>query len=159
MRHKDASRPDFRSSEPQPARKHPMRRAGPIKPAKFCAVVAGVLFTVTPSARAAETGPMTVADLQEFCTASDEGSKSACRFYIYGVVQGARLAAGVAGDKTHFCIPDDLSSPAMEMIVKVAIGQNLMLFPADRDLEASGFVGAAIQKAFPCNRRPARKAQ
>jgi hypothetical protein len=77
---------------------------------KFCAAVAVALLTLAAPARAAETGPMTVADLQEFCTASDEGSKNACRFFIFGVGQGVRLAAAVAGDKTHFCIPDDLSA-------------------------------------------------
>jgi hypothetical protein len=129
-------------------------------PSTYFAVLASVLLVVTGPARSAETGAMTVGELQEFCTASEAGSKSACKFFIYGVVQGARLAAGVVGDKTHFCIPDDLSSRTMETIVKQAVGQDLMLFPADRDLEASGFVGAAIQKAFPCDRRaPARRAQ
>src|SRR5689334_3872763 len=28
-----------------------------------------------------------------------------------------------------------------------------MVFPADRDLEASGFVGAALIKTFPCSKR------
>ena len=113
-----------------------------------------------PPAHAPETAPMTVADLQEFCTASDEGSKSACRFYIYRIVQGARLAAGVAGDKTQFCIPDDLSSPAMEMIVKLAIGPRFDALSRRSGLGGIRFVGAAIQKAFPCNRRaPRRKAQ
>jgi hypothetical protein len=130
-------------------------------PSTHFAVVASVFLAAVPGpARSAETGAMTVGDLQEFCTASDAGSKSACQFFIYGVVQGTRLAAGVVGDKTHFCIPDDLSSQTMVMIVKQSIGQDLMVFPADRDLEASGFIGAAMQKAFPCDRRaPARRAQ
>jgi hypothetical protein len=106
---------------------------------------------VTAPARAAETHVMTVADLQEFCTASDEGSKAACRFYIFGVGLGLRLAADVLGDKTHFCIPENLSAAGMEMAVKLAIGQDLMAFPADRDLEASGFVGGALRTSFPCS--------
>jgi hypothetical protein len=112
------------------------------------------LLTVTAPARADEPQPtMTVGDLQEFCTASDAGGKAACQFFIFGVAMGVRLAAATLGDKTHYCIPDDLSSAAMELAVKLAIGQDLMIFPADRDLEASGFVGAALIKAFPCSKR------
>ena len=58
-------------------------------------------------ARASEAQSMTVGDLQEFCTASDDGSKAACRFFIFGVAQGVRLAAAALGEKTHYCFPDD----------------------------------------------------
>jgi hypothetical protein len=58
----------------------------------------------------------------------------------------------VGNQETHYCIPDDLSAGAMELAVKLAIGQDLMVFPKDRDLEASGFVGAALIKAFPCSK-------
>jgi hypothetical protein len=51
------------------------RALASIRHVKFWAVVVGVLLTVSPLTRAAETGPMTVADLQEFCTASDEGKQ------------------------------------------------------------------------------------
>jgi hypothetical protein len=120
---------------------------------RLCAAAIFALLTVAAPARAAETQPMTVGDLQEFCTASDDGSKAACRFFIFGVAQGVRLAAATLGDKTHYCIPGDLSTAAIELAVKPAIGQHLMVFPADRDLEASGFVGAALIKAFPCDKR------
>lgn len=123
----------------------------------YAVLVLAFLIATTPT-RAAETQPMTVGDLQEFCTASEDGSRAACRFFIFGVAQGASLAAATLGDKTHYCIPDDLSAAAMELVVKVAIGQDLMVFPADRNLEASGFVGAALVKAFPCSkRRPSRQ--
>ena len=111
-----------------------------------------MLLTLAAPALAAEPGPMTVADLhyRKFARPSDDYSKAACQFFIFGVAQGVRLAAATLGDKTHYCIPDDLSATAMELAVKLAIGQDLMVFPADRDLEASGFVGGALIKAFPC---------
>jgi hypothetical protein len=121
---------------------------------KFCAAAVFALLAMAAPAHAAEI--MSVGDLQEFCTASDEGDKSACRYFIFGVAQGLRLAAATLGDKTHYCIPDDLSAGAMELAVKLAIGQDLMVFPKDRDLEASGFVGAALIKAFPCKKPRAR---
>jgi hypothetical protein len=103
---------------------------------KFCAAAVFALLAMAAPAHAAKI--MTVGDLQEFCTASDDGDKSACRFFIFGVAQGLRLAAATLGDKTRYCIPDDLSAGAMELAVKLAIGQDLMVFPKDRDLEASG---------------------
>jgi hypothetical protein len=126
---------------------------------KFCtaAYVVFALLTVAAPTCAAESQPMTVGDLQGFCTASNDGSKAACRFFIFGVAQGVRLAAATSGDKTHYCIPDDLFVEAMEFAVKLAIIQDLIAFPADRDLEASGFVGAALTKAFPCIKSKANR--
>lgn len=95
---------------------------------------------------------MTVGDLQKICTAPDGASKNACQFYILGVTEGASTAAGIASDKTHFCIPEGVSASAMEFIVKKAIGQDLMFFPKDRDLAAGGFVAAAMLRAYPCQR-------
>lgn len=107
------------------------------------------VFSVAVPARAAGH-VMTVSELQHLCTASDEGSKSVCEFYILGIAQGAALAANLAGDKTHFCLPDDTSALTIEFAVKKAIGEDLMFFPKDQDLPAVSFVAAAVQKAFPC---------
>jgi hypothetical protein len=105
---------------------------------------------------AGATGPvsahqMTVGDLQEICTARDQGNKKACQFYILGVTEGASTAAGVAEDKAHFCIPGGITASAMEFATKKAIGEDLMFYPADRDLAAAGFVAAVMQKSFPCH--------
>jgi hypothetical protein len=100
---------------------------------------------------------MTTGDLQEICIGRDEGSKNACKFYILGVTEGTSVAAGVANDKAHFCIPEGVSASAMELVVKMAIGQDLMVFPADRDIPAVSFVAAAMQKAFPCGPSTAPK--
>jgi hypothetical protein len=90
-----------------------------------------------------------VRDLQQICTGADADSKGACRFYILGVVDGSSLAADMAADKSHFCIPDGIASSQMEFVVKKAIGQDLMFYPKDRDLAAAGFIGAAIMKQWP----------
>ncbi len=34
---------------------------------------------------------MKLGDLYKVCTSSNEGDKSACRFYIFGVFEGAQL--------------------------------------------------------------------
>jgi hypothetical protein len=120
-----------------------------IRPIAAAALVA--FLAVAARARADEPPrAMTVADLQEICTATDEVSKATCRYFIFGVGKGLRLAAAKLGDNTYFRIPDNLSAAAMELAVKISIGQDLMVFPADRDLEASGAVVGALMSAFPC---------
>lgn len=41
----------------------------------------------------------------------------------------------------------------MELAVKLKLGEDLMVFPQDRELDAAGFVAFAIIKMFPCERR------
>jgi hypothetical protein len=112
--------------------------------------LSGTIIACLAMLNVAHAAAMTVGDLKNFCTATDAESVVACRFFIYGVVQGIVLAAGKLGDTELFCIPDGLSMPAMESTVKLAIEQDLAFFPKDSGLEASGFVGAAMMKAFPC---------
>ena len=38
------------------------------------------------------------------------------------------------------CVPENLSASAIELAVKMKMGQDLMVFPDDRKLDASGFV-------------------
>lgn len=79
---------------------------------------------------------MKLGDLYQFCTSSVEKAKVACRFYIFGV----------------FEVPDDLSSSAVELIVRMKMGEDLAVFPADRDIPAVSLVMAVISKQFPCKR-------
>lgn len=112
----------------------------------FCAL----LFFVTADV-CADT--MTVGDLQQICTDASAESKSACKFYILGVAQGIRLGMSVADGKSdggRLCLPDDVPSSGLAFLVKKNIGEILMFYPKDRALEASGFVGAALIKQYPC---------
>jgi hypothetical protein len=101
---------------------------------------------------------MTVGDLEELCTSTDEVSKTACRFYILGVTEGTSLATSAVAYKSGLfhelkdkpiCIPEDLSGAALELVVKMTIGEDLMLFPEDRKLTAVGFLSAVVRKQFP----------
>jgi hypothetical protein len=96
-------------------------------------------------------GPMTVGDLQMICSGTDAESKAACRFYILGVTEGIELARG--DTPNAFCIAPDTSSMALEDAVETAMKDDLPLHPKDRELSASGFVGAIVFKAFPCEKR------
>ena len=98
-------------------------------------------------------GAMSAGELQQICLGSDAESKSACRFYILGIVQGMSAGMNIADGKTKGgrpCVPEDMPSSALEIAVKSKMGQVLMVFPDDRKLDASGFVAAATISTFPC---------
>ena len=99
-------------------------------------------------------------DLYKLCTSSNEGDKNACRFYIFGVFEGAQLVGATedqsgrfqeAKDK-RFCVPEGLTSEAMELTVKMRMGEDLAVYPEDRDMPAVSFVTAVISKQFPCQK-------
>jgi hypothetical protein len=50
------------------------------------------------------------------------------------------------------CVPDKLSASAIELAVKMKLGEDLMVFPDNRKLDASGFVGAILVSTFPCHK-------
>lgn len=104
---------------------------------------------------------MTLGDLYKLCTSSNEGDKSACRFYILGVFEGAQLVSGTVQDKSgsfqeakdkRFYVPEGLTSAAMELIVKMKMGEDLAVFPEDCDMPAVSFLTAVIVKQFPCQK-------
>jgi hypothetical protein len=104
---------------------------------------------------------MTAGDLLKMCTSSDEGDKTACTFYILGVTEGAELAANVVKDSSGvfrelkdkpICVPENLSSKALELVVRMSIGEDLAVFPQDRDGSAVSFVSAVIRTKFPCRK-------
>src|ERR1700686_4546394 len=108
---------------------------------------------VTQSKRApAEETAMTAGDLQQICIGSSAESKAACRFYVLGITQGISMGMSIADGKTQGgrpCVPDDLSASAIELAVKMKLGEDLMVYPDDRKLDASGVVGAILVSTFP----------
>ena len=111
---------------------------------------------VTQSKRSpAEDTAMRAGDLQQICIDSSAESKAACRFYLLGITQGISVGMSIADGKTQGgrpCIPDNLSASAIELAVKMKLGEDLMVYPDDRKLDASGFVGAILVSTFPCRR-------
>lgn len=98
---------------------------------------------------------MTAEDLQQICIGSTSESKAACRFYLLGITQGISMGMSIADGKTQGgrpCIPDNLSATAIELAVKMKLGEDLMVYPDDRKLEASGVVGAILVLTFPCRK-------
>lgn len=115
---------------------------------RFAILLAAAFFALPASTQAAQ---MTLSDLRDICSGADDVSTAACKFYILGVTEGAGIGAGTANDKAHFCIPEDVSSQKMVLIVKKAMAQDLAVFPQDKDRPAVSFVAASMQQAFPCS--------
>ncbi len=104
---------------------------------------------------------MTLGDLHKLCTSPNESDKSACRFYILGVFEGAQTGAETTQDKAGhfqerrdkpFCVPEGLASSAMELAVKLKMGSDLAVFPEDRNMPAVSFLIAVITQQFPCQK-------
>ena len=112
------------------------------------------MLMLSASAHSADNA-MTAGDLQQICLGYDAESKAACRFYILGIEQGINLGMNIADGKTQGgrpCVPVNTSSYALELAVKMKMGEDLMVYPDDRKVDASGFVGAIIVTTFPCRK-------
>ena len=121
----------------------------------FVALAACMSMLFISTGASAQDAAMAVGELQQICLGSSAESKAACRFYILGISQGITLGMSIADGKTQGgrpCVPENISSAALELVVKMKIGEDLMVFPDDRKLEASGFVGAVFIKSFPCRK-------
>jgi Rap1a immunity proteins len=113
--------------------------------------ILGILtFLLVITSLPALAGQMTVSNLQDICSGSDKDSKKACDYYILGVIEGINGAASFANDRKAFCMPEGVSLIILELIIKKNIEEDLMVYPADRDLAAVPFVLEATQKAYPC---------
>jgi Rap1a immunity proteins len=122
---------------------------------KYIACIFLLTFFCDPAAAA----QMRLGDLYNSCTSSNESDKSACRFYILGVFEGASIGGGTVQDKSgnfqeakdkRFCVPEGLTGAAMELTIKKWMGADLAVYPEDRAMPAVSFVTAIIAKQFPC---------
>ena len=123
--------------------------------------VAGILLLGLTLCGSTTGGQMKVADLYQLCTSSNEGDKIACQFYILGAFEGLQMGTGTVRDKSGvfqevrekpFCVPEGLSSSAMELIVKMKMGADLAVFPEDRSLPAVSFLIGLVTTEFPCRK-------
>jgi hypothetical protein len=112
-------------------------------------------FSITAGAA---DGPMTTGELHSFCNSTDVRVQKQCSLYILGVVQGATLAAGLAKDASHFCVPDDIGERELVAIFQKTALDLKRVYPDDMKLPAVSAVVAAISRHFPCAAaRPALK--
>lgn len=115
----------------------------------------GALAIMSSACAADIADAMTGGDLQEICTNQNAENKAACRFYILGITQGISVGMGIAEGKTKGgrpCIPDDISGLTLELAVKMKLGQDLMVYPEDKKLDAAGLISAILVNTFPCKK-------
>jgi hypothetical protein len=123
---------------------------------KFLTGLVFFALALGSSAMAADSSSaMTGGDLQQICTGQSAESKAACRFYILGITQGVTMGMSIADGKTNGgrpCIPEDVSGSDLELDVKIKLGQDLMVYPEDKKLDASGIISAILIKTFTCQK-------
>lgn len=123
---------------------------------KGLAAVAFTAFTswmaCCPTLADSRAPALTASVLAEFCQSRDEAIHNGCRFFILGVFEAAGVAGQIQGHK--ICIPDNLSSSAMEIAVRETMGRDFEFYPNDKKEPAISVVMAAIVDKFPCKVRP-----
>ena len=96
--------------------------------------------------QAALSVQMTTADLMSICNRDE----SACAMYILGVTEGASLAAGIAKDTAHFCIPEGVTAAEMKLTFERVVREDVKRFHEDLNMPAASMVGATMLHQFPC---------
>jgi hypothetical protein len=120
---------------------------------KSIAMVPILMGALLSTAASSAEQVMSAGDLQQLCAGTDHVSVNVCRVYILGVTEGITLGMNIAAGKTagsRPCVPRDISGDALELVVKTKLGT--LSSPADRDADASRFIGAALGTAFPCQK-------
>jgi hypothetical protein len=122
----------------------------------FMGPIIAALFCCTPAA--AEPAQMTAGDLRDLCTSSDPSSKTACRFYVLGVVEGVEEDDGAvkAGNgqyverrKTHFCLPPMSQAKMVEIITNIMPLWEKR-FPQDMQEPAVVPIDVVFTRQYPC---------
>jgi hypothetical protein len=114
-----------------------------------CALAVTMCLLVTH--RVAVATQMSTADLLSLCERPD---RHACELYIRGVTEGSDLAAKIAGDHMHFCIPKSLTEPNLAGLVDTVMAKAVAVNPEDRQVPAAPMIGRILLHLYPCVRSP-----
>lgn len=115
------------------------------------AIVLALMGALLSTAASSAEPVMSAGDLQQLCAGTDHVSVNVCRVYILGVTEGISLGMSIASGKTpgsRACVPGDISGDALELAVKKKL--EALSSAAERDADASRFIGAALAAAYPC---------
>ncbi len=127
--------------------------------ARMCNLFSSLLAVATVAfALPATADQLTAGELLGFCSASDSGSNTVCRFFVLGVVEGVQSADGttmkgkefVEGTKTIMCLPDNLPASTMVAVVRAFIDGVTKHYPDDAKLPAVSAVLGAMAQRYPC---------
>jgi hypothetical protein len=101
--------------------------------------------------RAAVAVQMSTADLLSLCESPGRGT---CELYIRGVTDGSDLAAKLAGDHMHFCVPQDMTASSLTRLVEAVMTKAVAMTPEDRQAPAATMIGQILLHLYPCVRSP-----
>jgi hypothetical protein len=101
--------------------------------------------------RGAVAAQMSTADLLSLCESPD---RHACELYIRGVIEGSDLAAKIAGDHMHFCIPNDVTALDLTRLVEAVMATAVDMKQEDRQASAAPMIGGILLHLYPCVRSP-----
>jgi len=119
----------------------------------IAAVILMFGVVAVPDASAAEA--MSAGDLRQLCSGTDHVSVNVCRVFILGVTEGIALGMRIAERKTRTgaaCVPSDVSAEALGDTVKKKLAADLSASPAAASLDAAGYIGTLLARAYPCSR-------
>ena len=119
-------------------------------------------LTLIATCGAACADDLTAARLFSLCNSTHEIEQAACRFYIFGVVQGAGLmdgsAAGEGGrlvqkPRALICTPDSLPQSQMVDVFRAGMKTLLQQRSDDVNQSAVSIVLSTMNRQFPCQAR------
>jgi hypothetical protein len=130
----------------------------PYEHTRLC--IKAVVITVILGVTGANADDLSTGQILAACDANDRVLQTACRYFIYGAVEGLRLGDStvvgankdmVARNSTHFCIPDNMPQDTMMSVYRTAMKFDLAKYPEDAKLPAISTIDAAMNQMYPCN--------
>lgn len=100
---------------------------------------------------------LTTAELYAMCGKPDDASQAACRFYILGTAEGAEISWLSGQRKPLFCVPDGVTSLAMERAFVTSVAQRALDHPELAGVSAVASVLFAFEHQFDCAVADARR--
>lgn len=117
-------------------------------------------LTLMAMCGAACADELTAGALYNLCVSPRDIEQTACRYYIFGVVEGAGFMDGsvigedgrlVQKQRKFICTPGSLAQSQMVDVFRLEMKALLQLHPEDAKRPALSFVLAAMSRQFPCS--------
>jgi hypothetical protein len=127
-----------------------MTKKTPFRVLALCAFLFGALCSVRPALAQFLTGE----ELVRNCISENKQDKTACIYYITGVIDYHAVLQSLAIAPTiNFCLPPEISKEQAAVLVLAYMRQQ----PQHDPFAAATVVPMALNKVFPCKAAPKKK--
>ncbi len=108
-------------------------------------------------------GILTAGELYGWCNSSDAKLKGACKFYIWGFVEGVAITnisltsgpgASAVPARYQTCIPEQMTSTETIDVVMGLFAKDFRAFPLDKNAQARTLLAVMLTEAYPCFAQP-----